>query len=124
LQSGKVQVIGHGQDGIAKHFIVTGYFCSGEYAAKNADVLARFRKGLYEAAAYANANRAEMVPLLAKYSGVDAKIVAAMTPTTVGVAGQLDPRMIQPMLDVAIKYKVITTPFPAKDMIDPNALSS
>jgi ABC-type nitrate/sulfonate/bicarbonate transport system substrate-binding protein len=124
LQSGKVQVIGHAQDGIAKHFIVTSYFCSADYAAKNADVLARFRKGLFEAAAYANANRAEMVPLLAKYSGIDAKIVAQMTPTTVGVAGQLDPRLIQPMIDVAVKYKAIAAPFPAKDVIDPNALNA
>lgn len=124
LQSGKVQVIGHAQDAIAKHFIVTGYYCAADYAAKNADVLARFRKGLYEAAAYANANRTEMVPILAKYSGVDAKIVASMTPTTVGVAGQLDPRMIQPIIDAAVKYKVIPAPFPAKDLIDPNALAA
>jgi ABC-type nitrate/sulfonate/bicarbonate transport system substrate-binding protein len=124
LHGGKVQVIGHAQDGIAKHFIVTSYFCSADYAAKNADVLARFRKGLFEAAAYANANRAEMVPLLAKYSGIDAKIVAQMTPTTVGVAGQLDPRLIQPMIDVAVKYKALAASFPAKDVIDPNALNA
>ena len=123
LLSGKVQVIGHAQDAIAKHFIVTGYYCAADYAAKNADVLARFRKGLYEAAAYANANRGEMVPVLAKYSGVDAKVVAAMTPTIVGVAGQLDPRLIQPIIDAAVKYKVIPAPFPAKDLIDPNALA-
>jgi ABC-type nitrate/sulfonate/bicarbonate transport system substrate-binding protein len=124
LHGGKVQVIGHAQDGIAKHFIVTSYFCSADYAAKNADVLARFRKGLFESAAYANANRAEMVPLLARYSGIDAKIVAQMTPTTVGVAGQLDPRLIQPMIDVAVKYKALAAPFPAKDVIDPNALNA
>ena len=51
LHGGKVQVIGHAQDGIAKHFIVTSYFCAADYAAKNADVLARFRKGLFESAA-------------------------------------------------------------------------
>ena len=55
---------------------------------------------------------------------VDAKIVASMTPTTVGVAGQLDPRMIQPIIDAAVKYKVIPAPFPAKDLIDPNALAA
>ena len=123
LLGGKVQVIGHAQDAIGRHFIVTAYFCGGDYAAKNADVLGRFRKGLFEAAAYANANKPEMVPLLAKYSGVDAKVIAAMTPTNVGVAGQLDPRLIQPMIDAAVKYKSIPAPFPAKDMIDPNALN-
>ncbi len=124
LQSGKVQVIGHAQDAIAKHFIVTGYYCAADWAAKNADVLARFRKGLYEGASYANANRAEMIPVLAKYSGVEAKVIASMTPTTVGVAGQLDPHMIQPIIDAAVKYKVIPAPFPAKDLIDPNALTA
>jgi hypothetical protein len=63
-----------------------------------------------------------MIPLLATYSGVDPKVVAAIEASPVGVAGQLVPRMIQPMIDVAVKYKSISAPFPAKDMIDPNAL--
>jgi NitT/TauT family transport system substrate-binding protein len=122
LQNGQVQIFGRANDAIGKHFISTAYVCTADYAAKNVDVLARFRKALNEAAVYANANRAKMIPLLATYSGVDPKVVAAIEASPVGVASQLVPRMIQPMIDAAVKYKSISAPFPAKDMIDPNAL--
>jgi len=121
VQSGQVQIIGRANDSIAKHFISTAYFCAADYAAKNADAIARFRKALTEAAVYANANRTKMIPLLVAYSGVDAKVLADMP--AVGVATQLDPRLVQPVIDAAVKYNVITAGFPAKDMIDPSALT-
>lgn len=120
IQSGKVQIVGRANDAISKHFISTAYFCAADYAGKNPDVLARFRKGLTEAATFANANKSKMIPLLAAYSGVEARVLTDMPP--VGVASQLDPRLIQPMIDAAVKYKSIPAPFPAKEMIDPNAL--
>lgn len=123
IQSGKVQIIGHAQDAIAKHFITTAYFCMADFAQKNADVMARFRRGLYEAAAYANAHPAEIAPVLAKYSGFEEKTVAAMVTTPIGTSPkQLDPRMIQPIIDAAYKYKALPSDFPAKDILDPNAL--
>lgn len=123
LQSGKCQIIGHAQDAIAKHFITTAYFCTVDFATKNADVIARFRRGLYEAAAYANANPAEMVPLLVKYTGIDAKTIAAMVITPQATSPkQFDPRMIQPIIDAAVKYKALAATFPAKDVVDPSAL--
>lgn len=122
IQSGKCQVIGHAQDGIARHFIVTSYFCTAEYARNSADVLARFRRGLYEAAAYANAHHVEMAPIMAKYSGVDEKYLAALVPSPVATsAKQLDPKLIQPIIDAAVKYKSLAVAFPAKDVLDPNA---
>jgi hypothetical protein len=85
--------------------------------------MARFRRGLYEAATYANANFQQMVPLLAKYSGVDEKAIAAMSLSPVATnPSQLDPKMIQPIIDAAVKYKALAATFPAKDVIDPNAL--
>ncbi len=124
LQSGRFRVIGHGQDGIAKHFIVTAYFCTADFAAKNADVMTRFRRGLYEAATYANANFQQMIPLLAKYSGIEEKVIAAQSLSPVATnAKQLDPKMIQPIIDAAVKYKALAAAFPAKDVIDPNALA-
>lgn len=124
LQSGKCQVIGHAQDAIAKHFIVTAYFCMGDFAQKNADVMARFRRGLYEAAAYANAHPAEMVPTLAKYTGFEEKTIAAMVVTPIAQSPkQLDARMIQPIIDAAYKYKALSSVFPAKEVLDPNALA-
>jgi len=122
VQSGQAQIIGRANDAISKHFISTAYFCAGDYAAKTVDALARFRKALSESATYANANRSKMIPLLVAYSGVEAKVLAEMPP--VGAARQLESRLIQPLIDAALKYKSIAAPFPAKEMIDPNAFTT
>lgn len=124
VQSGKCQIIGHAQDAIAKHFITTAYFCMSDFAQKNADVMARFRRGLYEAAAYANTHFSELVPVLAKYTGFDEKTIAAMVTTPIAQSPkQLDARMIQPIIDASYKYKALPSDFPAKDIIDPNAVA-
>lgn len=124
LNSGKCRLIGKTLDGIGKHFISTAYFCTAEYAVANADVVARFRRALYEAAAYANAHHSEMWPVIAGFTGLDVKTVATMPwetlPTSVRA---LSPAMIQPLIDAAVKYKAIAAEFPAKDMIDPNVVS-
>ena len=44
--------------------MITAYFTTADFAAKNAEVLQRFRKALFEAGAYANAHPREMVPVI------------------------------------------------------------
>lgn len=120
LQSGKVRILGRSLDAIGKQFLVTVYFCTADWAAKNGDTLTRFRKGLYTSATYANAHPAEMIPLISKISGVEEKVIATMPPEIVGTSqSQLNAKLIQPMIDAAVKYKVIAKGFPGQDMIDP-----
>jgi NitT/TauT family transport system substrate-binding protein len=117
LAGGKCRVLGYSFNAIANHFLATSYFTTTAFAAQNADALARFRKGLAEATAYAEAHRAEMIPLISKYSGVDPKVIATMPQAPLGTV--LDPRLIQPMIDAAVKYKAIAAPFPVRDLFDP-----
>lgn len=123
VQSGKCEIIGHAQEAIARRFVSTAYFCSADFAAKNADALARFRRSIYAAGAYVNAHRAERTAIVAKYTGVDPQTVA-MLPPNVAAADpkELVPAMIQPLIDAGVAYKAIAAPFAAKDMIDPNAV--
>jgi len=125
LASGKIRILGSPLDAIGKRFMVTCYFCTADYAAKNADVLARFRKGVLEGNAYANAHYPEMIPLVAKYSGVEVKAVASLPPAVVGTLRDLqDSRMIVPLIDAAVKYKAIPKPFPPRELVDPAILVS
>ena len=119
VQSGKCRIFGYPYDIVAKKFGVTFYFCTKDYAAKNADLLARFRKDLATAVSYAMAHRDEMVPLASQYTGIDPQLVRA-TPDILAVG--LDPNMIQPLIDFAAKNKLIANAFPAAEMIDPAAL--
>ncbi len=122
LRGGKCRILGYPDDAIGRRLLVTAYFCTAEYASKNADVLARFRKSVNDAVLYANAHRTEMIPLIAAYSKVDEATVAQLSPALLAAPGPLDPRLIQPWIDTAVKYRIIPKAFSAKEMIDPGAL--
>lgn len=119
LKAGKVRVLGKSFDSLAKHFTVTYYFTTAEFSSKNADVLARFRKGLAESVAYVLAHQVETAPAIAKFTGGDLQTVETMHPV---LGTLLQPAMIQPIIDAAVKYKAIPTTFSARDMIDPGVL--
>ena len=120
LDAGKVRLLGRSFDAIAPHFLFACWFCSADYSAKNRDTVDRFVRVIQEAAMYANAHHAEMVDIIARFTLLDPKIVARLTRTTHGVA--IDPRQIQPLIDAAVKYKVIPASFDARDMVDAAAL--
>jgi len=123
LRAGQTRILGYPDDAIGKRLLVTAYFCTADFAAKNADTLARFRKGVNEAVVYANAHRTEMIPVIANYSKVDVSTAAALTPALLAVPGPLDPRLIQPWIDAAVRYHVFPKAFSAKEIIDPGALA-
>lgn len=121
VTGGKCRILGDSCGAVARRFIATAYFISADYAAKNPDVLARFRKGIGQSTAYASAHWTEMLPTIAKYTGSDMKVLQA-TPRdqlSTSLAGPL----IQPLIDAAAKYKAIAAAFPARDLIDANAVS-
>jgi len=119
VQADHCKIIGRPFDLIANSFGETWYFVTREYAAKNADVLARFRRGVTEAARYVLAHRAEMVPLVAQYTGIAPELVAQMT-LLLGTGA--DPAMLQPVIDFGARFKTIPAAFPAREMFDPAAL--
>lgn len=119
VATGKVRIIGRPFDAIAKHFGITYYFCTRDYAAKNADVLARFRRGVAQAATYAMAHQSELVPLAMEYTGLSRTQVED-SPVLIGSGA--DPQMLQPVIDFAAKYKSIPNGFPARELFDPAAL--
>ena len=121
LASKQAKVLAYPFDSLGKRYLMAGYFCTNDYAAKNADALARFARVVSEASTYTNAHPAETVEMVSKFTSVAADDVAHMTRVTCGV--KLDPREIQPVVDVAVKYKIIPTRFDAKEMCDPAMLA-
>lgn len=119
ITSGKGKIIGRPFDAIAKHFGITYYFCTRDYATKNADVVARFRRGYTQAATYALVHQSELIPLAMEYTGLS-RAQLEDSPVLIGYGA--DPRMLQPVIDFAAKTKAIPNAFPAREMIDPAAL--
>lgn len=116
VSSGRCRILGYSFDSLAKHFTSTFYFTTADYAARNADVMARFRRGLAESVAYVLAHPLEAAPLIAKFTGGDVKTAATMH---ADLGTSLQVAMIQPVIDAAVKYKAIPHAFAARELIDP-----
>lgn len=125
VAGGKVRTIADPFAAIAPRFISTVYACTTDYAAKNAAIVATFRKVIADAGLYVNGHVPEVLPIMAKFSAVDIAVLANLPFTRMGDPAALkDSRaMIQPLIDAAAKYKVIPRPFDARDFIDPAALT-
>jgi NitT/TauT family transport system substrate-binding protein len=121
VKSGKCRILAYPENVAGNFSIATAYFCDAAYAGANAPVLARFRKAMDESSAYVNAHHADAIPLVSKFSGVDPANVIIQS--KLGNSSHLrDPRLIQPTIDMAAKYKAIPKSYAARDIIDPNAL--
>lgn len=120
LENGSVRVLGKAFDAVAKRFIHIGWFTTEEYAAKNRDVIERFARVMHDAALYCNAHQAETADLIVEFGKVDPKIATRMARVT--FAEYLTAPMIQPLIDVAVKYKAIDQRFNAQELISPYAL--
>jgi NitT/TauT family transport system substrate-binding protein len=116
LDAKKVRVFAHAFDAVAPQFMVTGWFVTADYAAKNQAVLEKFARTMREASGYVAGHPADAVGVLAKFSKVDPDVIAKTH--RIGYA-PLEPKYIQPVIDICAKYKAIPAAFDAKDLIAP-----
>lgn len=108
-------------DGIAPAFLVTAWFTTKEFTAKRPDVVKTFARVCAAAAAYTNAHHDETAPMMAEFTGISLPLIARMTRTVSGTT--LNPALIQPVIDVSVKYKALKRAFAAQELIDPLVLS-
>ena len=120
IEGGKLRVLAQVFDAIAPRFANTGWFTTEDYAAKNRSVVEKFARAMTDASIYCNAHHADTVAMVAQNAKIDEKMVARMARITFG--DYLRPADIQPLIDVAFKYKTISKSFDAKALISPYAL--
>jgi NitT/TauT family transport system substrate-binding protein len=101
LNDGTVRVIGNNYEAIAKTFMITGWFATNDYIAKNPDVIKKYADAMAETAAWANANHDKASEILLKYTKIDAK------KSRVRYAGRLNAAIVQPVLDAGAQYKML-----------------
>lgn len=116
LDAKQVRIFAHAFDAVAPQFMVTGWFVTSDYASKNQAEIQKFARVMREASADVVAHPADAVNLLAKFSNVDAAVIERTH--RIGYA-PLEPKYIQPVIDISAKYKLIPAPFDAKELIAP-----
>lgn len=102
-------------DSCAKIFYINSWFGNRPWIAQNAETVRRFTQAVYDAARWANANHNDTAPILAKYAKLEAETIRRMTRAV--YATSLDIKAMQPVFDLALRYKAIEKPINAPDLI-------
>ena len=97
------RVIGNGSAVVGKRFMVTGWFATTDWLAKNADTAKHLQTVMLQIARWANANHAVTQEIVPKYTKISADVAAHMQRAVLGDT-KPDPTLIQPVIDVAVKY--------------------
>lgn len=122
LQGGMIRPFGDAYGSMGKQFLVVGWFTTQDYATKNPDIIAKFARVMHQAAIYCNAHPAATVDMIANFAKLDPATVRGMVRQR--FATSLNPDLIKPVIEAAVKYKVIDRPFDPAELIDANAMSS
>ena len=114
IGTGKIRILAPPYDAVGTG-MTAGFAAMAPYVAANRDVMERFAKAMHEASVYTNAHMPETVDLVAAYSGVPADVVAKSTRFV--DAEYLEPRYLQPMIELCARYQLIDKNFPAAEVI-------
>lgn len=111
----EIRVLGKPYDAVAKEFLICQWIATRDWLAKNAAAARRLVGVIYETARWANAHHDESLPILAKYNKLDVDKVRGMA--RAAYATTLDSGLIQPVIDVGVRYKTIEKPIDATSII-------
>jgi NitT/TauT family transport system substrate-binding protein len=111
----EVRRLGDAMGAISDDFITTGWFASDAWIAAHPDLAARFVRGMIATAVWANAHHADSARILIDAAHLDPDIAGRMTRSTYGTT--LDPKAIQPVLDMFHHFGVLATPMPAQSIL-------
>jgi NitT/TauT family transport system substrate-binding protein len=114
LASGNVRLLAQPYDSPAGN-MAAGLVSLAPYVEANRDAMSRFAKAMHEASLWTNAHQAETVPIVAEYSGIDPDVIAKGARFT--DADYVEPRYLQPLIDLFAKYGFIDKPFQAQEII-------
>jgi len=113
VTAGSVRIIGNNYDSIAKTFMITGWFATSDWLAKNPDVAKRFAAAMAETADWANANHDRAAEILLKYTKIDSRT------SHVRFAPRLNGAIIAPVLDAGAQYKMLDKSVSLTDLVSP-----
>jgi len=111
----QIRVFSKPFDIIAKSFYIGAWFTNREWARTNADLLRRFSATVYETARWANSHQSDTLQILSKVTKIEIERVKTMN--RIVWATSLDTKLMQPVLDIAAKYKLIDRPVAAADLM-------
>lgn len=103
-------------DALGEGWMIAGYFASRPWVDEHPELYRRFVAVLRETALWANKNQDKSADILAKYTRLEPKQIRSGNRARFGESG-LTPEMLQSSIDLAARYKLFETPFPATELM-------
>lgn len=107
--------IGVPYSSIAPVFLVVAWFAYAPWANAHRETISAFSGVFSRGQAYTNAHYRDLIPMISGFSHIPTDVLGKMT--FAAIAPNLDPNMIQPVINAAAKYHVIPRAFPAKELL-------
>jgi NitT/TauT family transport system substrate-binding protein len=120
MATGKARVLGYPLDAISSRFSSGLLSGTKTWVDAHRDAVQKFLRALGEADAYISAHESESAAVMGKFLGRDMSSIANIHHAERTVA--ITPGDVQPVIDAALKYKVIPSSIPAADMLWSGAL--
>jgi NitT/TauT family transport system substrate-binding protein len=102
-------------DAVSTRFAPSVWFSTNDWVAKHPAAAKAFVTAMRESAQWAGTHHRESAEILSKYTHVTPTQISLFTRVTYG--DHLTPELVQPNIDVAVKYGVIKATFPISEMI-------
>jgi NitT/TauT family transport system substrate-binding protein len=115
VTSGDVRILTPVYTAIAPTFIIGAWFATADWAKAHPGLIARYVAAITEAGAWANKNQTASAKILEKYTKIESKpgMKRVTFPDTPSLA------LMQPVIDLTARYKVIKAAFPANELAAP-----
>jgi len=117
----KTRVLGHPLGGIAPRLLIASYFSSEAWIQKNTDAVKAFITAINRGIDAHNANLEEAKATIAKHTGLNPEHLKLMALSA--FEKKILESDLQPMMDVALRYKLITKKFPPRNVISKIAMA-
>jgi NitT/TauT family transport system substrate-binding protein len=115
LDTGHMRILADPNSSIGVHWFTSIWISSTSFLQKNPDAARRFVLAMRQAAVWANSHRPESAAILVKYTKLSPDVASRMARDEQGTT--LDPRFIQPVIDVMKKYGNLTTSLTASQLV-------
>jgi NitT/TauT family transport system substrate-binding protein len=109
------RVLGSCYEVFPKPVLLFGFFATDAWLTANADAAMRFAGAIRQAAVWANGHPLASSTLLTRFTKVDPAIAGSMNRAT--YATDLEPAMIQPPIDLMVRYGMLPKTIAAADVI-------
>ncbi len=110
------RVLAKPYDTLGEGWMIAGYFSTRQWADANPDLYRRFVSAMRETAQWANRNQDKSADILSKYTKLDPQLIRSGVRARFGEAG-VTPEMLQSSIDLAARYKLFETTFPAAELV-------